>query len=72
MTLFRRVLGMTAGDYLTRSRLYIAQSLLLTDDRDIASVAFDAGFGSLSRFHDAFRRQFATTPQRFRNANRAG
>ena len=70
MTLFRRVLGITAGDYLTRSRLYLAQSLLLTDDRDIASIAFSAGFGSLSRFHDAFRRQFGTTPHRFRQSNR--
>ncbi len=68
MTLFKGALGMTLGEYLTRYRLYLAQSMLLADGRDVASIAFDAGFGSISRFHDAFRRRFGVSPDRFRRA----
>ena len=68
MTLFKGALGMTLGEYLTRYRLYLAQSMLLADGRDVASIAFDAGFGSVSRFHDAFRRRFGVSPDRFRRA----
>ena len=72
MTLFKSALGMTLGEYLTRYRLYLAQSMLLRGGsegaRDVASIAFDAGFGSVSRFHDAFRRRFGVSPHRFRLA----
>ncbi len=72
MTLFKEALGMTLGEYLTRYRLYLAQSMLLADGRDVASIAFDAGFGSLSRFHEAFRRRFGVSPNRFRRAAGGG
>jgi AraC-like DNA-binding protein len=68
MTLFKGALGMTPGEYLTRYRLYLAQSMLLAGGRDVASIAFDAGFGSVSRFHDAFRRRFGISPHRFRRS----
>ncbi len=68
MSLFKGALGMTLGEYLTRYRLYLAQSMLLAGDRAVSSIAFDAGFGSVSRFHDAFRRHFGTSPHRFRRA----
>ncbi len=68
MTLFKDALGMTLGEYLTRYRLYMAQSMLLSDDRDVASIAYEAGFGSVSRFHDAFRRRFGVSPHRFRRS----
>ncbi len=66
MALFKSALGMTIGEYLTRYRLYLAQSMLLAEGGAVATVAFDAGFGSVSRFHDAFRRRFGTSPARFR------
>ena len=68
MTLFKGALGMTLGEYLTRYRLYLAQSMLLAGGRDVTSIAFDAGFGSVSRFHDAFRRRFGISPHRFRRS----
>ena len=71
MTLFRKAVGMTITDYLNRNRLDAAQTLLACTDDDIASVAFAAGFGSLSRFYDAFRTRFATSPGAFRRSLRA-
>ncbi len=66
MTLFRQAMAMTIGDFLLRQRLQRAQALLTGTHEDVASVAYAAGFGSLSRFHQAFARQFGTSPRRFR------
>jgi AraC-like DNA-binding protein len=66
MTLFRQQLGLTIGAFLTRQRLYRAQQRLLMTGSDIASVAFDCGFGSVSRFHEAFRAHFGMSPGRLR------
>lgn len=68
MTLFRQVVGMTIGAYLTRQRLYAAQQRLLATRQDVASIAFESGFGSVSRFYAAFRREFGVAPHRFRLA----
>lgn len=66
MTLFRRTLGLTINDYLLRHRLMIAQALLISSGKTVAAVAFESGFGSVSRFHDAFRIFFKSTPGAFR------
>ena len=66
MRLFRRHMGMTLIDYLTRQRVAEAQRRLLISDGPVLNIAFDCGFGSASRFHDAFRRTTGTTPGAFR------
>ncbi len=66
MRLFRREVGLTIVDFLTRQRVYEAQHLLLTTDRSILDVAMDSGFGSTSQFHTAFRRIVGVSPRAFR------
>jgi len=66
MTLFKTALGITINQYLTRQRLDTAQALLLSTDRDVADIAFEAGFGSLSRFYQAFSAKMGASPARFR------
>lgn len=66
MTLFRQQTGMTLVDYLTRQRIAHAQRLLATTETDITAIAFDAGFGSLSRFYEAFQQVCQQTPTAFR------
>ncbi len=66
MALFRSTVGLTIADYLDRNRLDAARTLLATSDRDIASVAFASGFGSLSAFYDRFRARFGTSPASYR------
>jgi AraC family transcriptional regulator, melibiose operon regulatory protein len=70
MRLFRRELGVTIVEFLTRQRVFAAQHLLLTTDRSVLNVALDSGFGSLSQFHAAFRRIVHTSPAAFRRAAR--
>ena len=66
MTLFRQHTGMRLSQYLVLQRVAHAQRLLATTGDPIATVAAASGFGSLSRFYEAFTQQTGTTPRRFR------
>ncbi len=67
MSLFRRTVGVTIKEHITRIRLSHAQMLLANSDLKIISVAMDSGFNSLSSFYDAFQTHVAKTPAAFRN-----
>lgn len=66
MALFQRTFGTTLTTYITQNRLSHAQRLLVTTKDSITSIAFGSGFGSLSRFNEAFRRSFGCTPREYR------
>jgi AraC-like DNA-binding protein len=55
MTLFRRHTGMTLSQYLTLQRVAHAQRRLATSDAAIQEIAFESGFGSVSRFYEVFQ-----------------
>jgi len=59
-------------DCLTQHRVSHAQRLLATTDDLIIDVALNAGFGSLSRFHDAFKRWCGCPPKQYRKQHRVG
>ncbi len=66
MTLFRQHCGMTLNTYLTRLRVCQAQYLLISTNRDVSQIAFDTGFGSISRFYEAFKAMGGHTPRQYR------
>jgi AraC family transcriptional regulator, melibiose operon regulatory protein len=66
MTLFKRAVGQTIKQSITRHRLDTAQSMLIASDLPVASIAFDCGFGSLSSFYAAFEQRFHKSPAAFR------
>jgi len=70
MNLFQRTFGTTLIEYLTQHRVSHAQRLLATSDTKIVDVAFASGFGSLSRFNEAFRRACGCTPREYRVEHR--
>jgi AraC family transcriptional regulator, melibiose operon regulatory protein len=70
MALFKRSLGLTINQYLTRHRLDAAHAQLVSTQDDVASIAFDCGFGSLSRFYEAFRSRYGVSPAEFRRRQR--
>jgi AraC family transcriptional regulator, melibiose operon regulatory protein len=70
MALFRKSIGLTINQFITRARLDTAQALLVASQRDVTDIAFDAGFGSLSRFYEAFQAKFGLSPARFRKFHR--
>ncbi|MGV1837799.1 helix-turn-helix domain-containing protein [Rhizobium rhizogenes] len=67
MSIFKKTVGLTVNQAITRHRLDTAQSLLISSDLPVAAVAFESGFGSLSRFYEAFEERFSTTPARYRS-----
>ncbi|MDQ3814957.1 MAG: helix-turn-helix domain-containing protein, partial [Armatimonadota bacterium] len=70
MNLFRREFGMSLGDFLTRYRVSHAQRLLATTDNSVLDIAFACGFGSLSRFHAAFKATCGASPAQYRRSLR--
>lgn len=66
MTLFKRHYGITLSTYLTRLRVCQAQYLLLSTDQGVSRVAFETGFGSISRFYEAFKAVSGRTPRQYR------
>jgi AraC-like DNA-binding protein len=66
MRAFKKSCGMSVGDYLTGVRVCHAQRLLLQTDSKILDVALRSGFGSSSRFYDAFTTAVGQTPSAYR------
>lgn len=66
MAAFKKVVGMTIAGYLRRRRLSNAMMSLANSDQPIVEIAYECGYGSLSRFYQAFRTQLNTTPREYR------
>ncbi|KPF45063.1 helix-turn-helix domain-containing protein [Rhizobium sp. AAP43] len=71
MAIFKRAVGHTINQAIVRHRLDTAQSLLISTDLSITDVAFESGFGSVSRFYEAFAARFLEKPTAFRRRMRA-
>jgi AraC-like DNA-binding protein len=66
MSLFKKAVGLTIKQAITRHRLDMAQSMLIATDLPVATIAFDCGFNSLSSFYTAFAQRFDRSPAAFR------
>ena len=64
--LFRQHYHTTPADLLLRARLDAAKQRLLTTNAGLAQISGEAGFESLSVFHEHFRRLNGLTPAAFR------
>ena len=65
--------GVAPVEYLQTKRLLLAKSLLTDTGLPITDVAMAAGFGSIRRFNDLFKKRYRLTPGRFRkNGGEAG
>ncbi|WP_235019951.1 helix-turn-helix domain-containing protein [Ruania rhizosphaerae] len=66
MTVFRRAVGVTIGEYVTMCRVAEAQRLLLTSRLSSTEIAEAAGFGSLSSYYAHVTRACGMTPREYR------
>ncbi|MBX9468379.1 MAG: helix-turn-helix domain-containing protein [Rhizobium sp.] len=71
MSIFKRAVGHTINQAIVRHRLDTAQSLLISTDLSITDVSFESGFGSVSRFYEAFSQRFVEKPTAFRRRMRS-
>ena len=63
---FRRLFGMSVGDYLLRLRLLMAQRRLRETADAIGQIAADCGFYDQSHFTRAFKAHTGLAPQQYR------
>jgi len=70
--LFRRHAGCSPASFLRSTRVAVAARALAGSDRPVLEIAFAAGFGSASAFHEAFRQLTGLTPTAYRAVARAG
>ena len=66
LRVFERVVCVTPGQYMLRTRLRRAAVLLRRSSLSIARVAAECGFGDLSTFNRQFRRAMRMTPNLYR------
>jgi AraC-like DNA-binding protein len=66
LRIFKQVTGVTPHQYVLRSRLRKAALRLRMRPDEVLDIALDAGFGDLSNFNHAFRREFGLSPGQFR------
>ncbi|MEX8517673.1 MAG: AlkA N-terminal domain-containing protein [Leptothrix sp. (in: b-proteobacteria)] len=66
--IFGAAFGVTPVAYAQTQRLLLAKRLLADTPLPITEVALAAGFGSLRRFNDLFRRRYHLTPGELRRA----
>lgn len=70
-SIFRVVFGSSVNTYLGQFRVAEAQRFLLTTDLNSAAIAAEAGFQSLSAYHETFAAICGTTPTRWRKLHAA-
>ena len=64
---FKSVTGYTFKEYLLHFKIDKAKELLVTSDRTITDIAFEAGFDNLSYFYRVFKNYTKLNPKEFQN-----
>ena len=67
---FQRDVGMTVGEFITRSKLEEAQTLLIFSTKTLAEISCDLCFSSQSYFQRLFKKAYGITPAQFRKRGR--
>lgn len=62
--------GVTPVQYLQTHRLLLAKNLLTDTQITVTDVAMTAGFGSIRRFNDLFKKHYHLAPSKLRNKSR--
>jgi AraC-like DNA-binding protein len=65
-------LGVSFNEYINQKRTEAAKQMLSDPGKNhytIASIAYDAGFNSLSTFNDVFKKICGLTPSQYRKMN---
>jgi AraC-like DNA-binding protein len=63
---FEHVTGVTPHQFVLRSRLRAAAAHLAAEPAKVLDIALDCGFGDISNFNRAFRREFGVSPRQYR------
>ena len=64
--IFHQNTEQTINSYITRLRLSHVMRLLVTTDRTVTDIMYDAGFSCTTHFYKTFREQTGCTPKQYR------
>lgn len=64
---FKKVMGMSFVDYINLKRIKKAELLLLTTDKSILEISYEAGITNMSQFYKLFKRANHCSPKAFKN-----
>lgn len=63
---FKKFSNTTFKEYLTHVRLINSEMLLINTNQSVSDIALMVGFSSLRSFDEAFKKQYQSTPQKYR------
>ncbi|MDD4689674.1 MAG: AraC family transcriptional regulator [Eubacteriales bacterium] len=66
---FQKYMSTTPTEYILQLRINYAKELLLTTDKPVLDICFEAGFNSPSYFHRCFKQEFGMAPGKFKKMN---
>jgi AraC-like DNA-binding protein len=64
--MFKKATGLTFTDYLSRTRIEKAKTILLNPNARISEAAYDSGFASITHFNRVFKRVVGKSPSQYR------
>jgi len=67
---FSSVLGISSKEFVTRTKLDMAAKALLQTDKTITRIAAENGYSNSYRFSNIFKKEYGTSPSRYRRQNR--
>ena len=67
---FQKDVGMTVGEFVIRSKLEEAKTLLVYSEKTLAEISFDLCFSSQSYFQRLFKKEYGITPAQYRKQGR--
>jgi two-component system response regulator YesN len=71
-SLFKKEMGMTCVEYLTRVRIDYAKRLLDTSQRSLQSISEEAGFRDANYFSQVFKKMESMNPSQYRKRSENG
>lgn len=67
---FKSTVGITVMDYILKTRLAMAKSLLVSKDISISEISEECGFSSISFFCRVFKQENGISPLKYRRLNK--
>ena len=63
---FKKIFGISPGQYLIRLKIGLGQKLLITTDKSITEISMSLGYDNISHFNNQFKKFVGTSPQNYR------